>query len=773
MTNEEPGQEQPFRRYAHLGGRLAYSRFGGWIATKPPFSWIIRWVTRQVVRKKLMGAHAHTGGTAHTGAQAHTGASAFDDAGMPIVPPERNIRAGLQSSLQAIVRDIVEALGYAGAMIAAYEQGDVLPVQATYFDPTIATLDQIREWETLVSDPGHPLSLTDQNIARVYLHRSEYRNNLSARAARAGGPVKSSQLFDLFTPIAPDASREIVRGIQEAVGIREVIALPFFLDTESDGQVTREYLGNLFVLKRAEITDRDVCILSAFAHQVAASILSERRRMLADSIQRLVLDMQRKMANEEPVVEQRRLPRDGKKAEGHSLGRSPGHPPSVEEKILNRIARGIVEDLGYTGAMVATLETDDVLPVRAVYVNPELASMDRIRYWEKQVAKFGDHPLSLTDPDVALVFVKRPEYRENLSVKAVNARKPVTSDDLFHLFTPIAPEASREVVRGIQQALGIRQVIAVPFFLDERCVGNLFAATQSAKFTRWEIEQLQAFGNQAAVGLYNARLYQQSEDRRDASMILARMAFTASALVHAFRSHLSVVRGNLQLIQYAQDDQQRRELVERQGKVMMNRLDKIADILSTLHAPFVEIENMIVRVNPCLERALDKVSRDLDTRAVILRQQSSIPSTEDPGPDTFPILVFENKAHDLPCVSTSPEMLTEAFRVLIKNAIESMIEKENSAKTRGQSRLWIESCLASDHTIVVTVRDNGAGIRPENLSKVFDMRWTTKAGGLGFGLFWTRDYVEAQLKGRIELESIWQEGTAFHLYLPAANEPQE
>ncbi len=154
LTNAEPGQEHPFRRFAHLGSRLAYSRLGGWIATKPPFSWIIRRVTRQVVRKKLKAASAATVASA------------------AILPAERNTRTDLQSSLEAIVRDIVEALGYTGAMIATYEQGDVLPVQAMYFDPAIATLDQIREWETLVSDPGHPLSLTDQNIARVYLHRS-------------------------------------------------------------------------------------------------------------------------------------------------------------------------------------------------------------------------------------------------------------------------------------------------------------------------------------------------------------------------------------------------------------------------------------------------------------------------------------------------------------------------------------------------------------------------------------------------------------------------
>jgi signal transduction histidine kinase len=116
-------------------------------------------------------------------------------------------------------------------------------------------------------------------------------------------------------------------------------------------------------------------------------------------------------------------------------------------------------------------------------------------------------------------------------------------------------------------------------------------------------------------------------------------------------------------------------------------------------------------------------------------------------------------AQDLPAISISPDMLREAFKVIIKNAAEAVAEKDQ------QGDIWIASCLRDDATIEVTIRDNGIGIKPENLSRIFEMRWTTKSTGLGFGLFWAKDYIEG-LGGRVEVESVWQEGTIARICIP-------
>jgi len=183
-------------------GAFAGSRLVGWVVNLPPVAWVARTVARALVRRRIGEALAVD------------------------IPIKGVAGVGLEATLQQIVQDVVQALGYAGAMVATYEQGDSLPVRALYVDPGLATEEQIHRWEEEVSRyTEHPVSITDPEIARVFVYQAE------VRAFRAGGPVISDELYDLFTPITPPASRPVVQGIQQALGIQQVIAVPFFLET--------------------------------------------------------------------------------------------------------------------------------------------------------------------------------------------------------------------------------------------------------------------------------------------------------------------------------------------------------------------------------------------------------------------------------------------------------------------------------------------------------------------------------------------------------------
>jgi len=100
--------------------------------------------------------------------------------------------------------------------------------------------------------------------------------------------------------------------------------------------------------------------------------------------------------------------------------------------------------------------------------------------------------------------------------------------------------------------------------------------------------------------------------------------------------------------------------------------------------------------------------------------------------------------------------------VIIKNGREAI------AETGQKGDLWLTTGRVALDEVEVIVRDNGAGIVPEDLPRIYDLGWTTKMDqGMGFGLFWARDYILG-INGRIEVESVWQEGTTFSLTLPAA-----
>ena len=70
------------------------------------------------------------------------------------------------------------------------------------------------------------------------------------------------------------------------------------------------------------------------------------------------------------------------------------------------------------------------------------------------------------------------------------------------------------------------------------------------------------------------------------------------------------------------------------------------------------------------------------------------------------------------------------------------------------------------------VRDNGSGIKPEHLEKIWDPFFTTKKHGTGLGLATVLSIVR-KLGGEIGLQSTVGVGTVFSIFLPMADKPVE
>jgi len=99
---------------------------------------------------------------------------------------------------------------------------------------------------------------------------------------------------------------------------------------------------------------------------------------------------------------------------------------------------------------------------------------------------------------------------------------------------------------------------------------------------------------------------------------------------------------------------------------------------------------------------------------------------------------------------------------LLSQVVVNLIHNAND-HTVNDSILLRAVCDAG--TIAVTVRDNGAGIPPEILPRVFERGASGKAGGTGYGLFLCKAVVESH-GGSIGIESEAGKGTAVHFTLP-------
>src|SRR5204863_6578413 len=111
-----------------------------------------------------------------------------------------------------------------------------------------------------------------------------------------------------------------------------------------------------------------------------------------------------------------------------------------------------------------------------------------------------------------------------------------------------------------------------------------------------------------------------------------------------------------------------------------------------------------------------------------------------------------------PDVNGDPAMLRQAFLNLALNACQAMPE--------GGS-LGIRCQPAAGGRVAIVFADTGLGIDPKNLSRIFDLYFTTKAKGTGIGLSMVFRTVQMH-DGEIEVQSTPGAGTTFTVLLPRA-----
>jgi len=101
---------------------------------------------------------------------------------------------------------------------------------------------------------------------------------------------------------------------------------------------------------------------------------------------------------------------------------------------------------------------------------------------------------------------------------------------------------------------------------------------------------------------------------------------------------------------------------------------------------------------------------------------------------------------------------------LLDNACQAMTPEEGRAAGNGERLLTVATRVA-DARVELSVSDTGPGISPEEVDKVFEPLYSTKAFGVGLGLPLVRQIIE-QHDGGIEVDRTAARGTRMVLWLP-------
>ena len=126
---------------------------------------------------------------------------------------------------------------------------------------------------------------------------------------------------------------------------------------------------------------------------------------------------------------------------------------------------------------------------------------------------------------------------------------------------------------------------------------------------------------------------------------------------------------------------------------------------------------------------------------------------------------------DVDTIRADADQLEQVFLNFFLNAIDAMKnggELIVSTQIRNDEA-WLSNVSQSNgetrEALRITIRDNGEGIRSEDIPHVFDPFFSTKDYGTGLGLSVVHGIIQEH-GGQVEVESELKKGTAFHILLP-------
>ena len=266
-------------------------------------------------------------------------------------------------------------------------------------------------------------------------------------------------------------------------------------------------------------------------------------------------------------------------------------------------------------------------------------------------------------------------------------------------------------------------------------------------------ETLEVFAPQIAIAIENARLYcklqEQMEELKQSHALLSRaekfsfLGNLAARLAHEIKNPMTAIGTFLQMLPQKFNDEEFRtnfyKIAMEETNRVNNMITELLDLVNTKESHFELnnlhdlIEKMIFLVSPQYKAKDIEIVRNFDSSAGEVKMDS--------------------------------EKMKEVILNLLSNAVDFTPEKgriEISTKK--------EFMDGRRESIRIEIKDNGIGISPSMMNKVFDPYFTTKHksnmhDGTGLGLFIAHQNIKDH-QGMIEVRSEGNKGTTFIITLP-------
>lgn len=467
---------------------------------------------------------------------------------------------------------------------------------------------------------------------------------------------------------------------------------------------------------------------------------------------------------------------------------------AAREHLINTISSAIRSTLDLNQILKTTVTqlSSALNATRCAIVCPPDGQNDSPLIWETIDPSHHGHSHEKFSQEFCRFVLERKSSYEG-KVEDGTIKKTFVFDEPIRewAFRPVRDDLSR---------LSFRSLVVQPIMYGLESKGVLLIAEcdRRRRWTSSELELIKSVAGQVAIAIEHARLVDQlSRKNRDllqknlqldtknlelrstqSQLIhqekMASLGRMVAGIAHELNNPINFVHGNLPYLREYFEDLKRIVAAgdslaaeDRQSLVGLKKELKYDFLVTDLDHIIADLAEGAERIRQIIKnlRSFSRLDEaELKEASIAEGIESSLKILNQYyGRDKIPV---ELHFGEIPTVVCYPGQLNQVWMNLLSNAAEAVNATESP-------RVTIKAELEGE-TVLVTVSDNGPGIKDPDQSKIFEPFFTTKpvGQGTGLGLSICHSIIERH-GGQIWFETSAGQGTAFKVRLPLRAQPQE
>ena len=365
------------------------------------------------------------------------------------------------------------------------------------------------------------------------------------------------------------------------------------------------------------------------------------------------------------------------------------------------------------------------------------------------------------------------EFSEDSSLaKDISLRRvPLVSEELKFGHTSKVSSHLKKLQLELQKA---KAAVIIPAFRRDATFGFLILGERrdSRLFTQDDLNLLMLLANQSVLAIENAQFFEKEKIFLAEQSRRSALADMAPGVSHQFNNRLMAIVAAAEVQNALIDEEDLKKLDRKKARAIIERAREAFHSIMEEGLKGKDIARAILKKGKAkityAEADLGPVIQSAIELLKLSRTRASLEGVAEPE-----IVLDVEKG--LPQLMLSESLMQDIFYNLIDNARDAVVTKdhymrENKIEPEGapyKGKITI-TARAQNDKIIVTVVDNGIGIKEEARKSLFVPYFTTKASankGTGMGLWTIRGFIENH-KGTVIVESEYTKGTIFTVTFP-------